>query len=137
MVAAEARLPFADETLSFIDANIVLQHLLYLLPDFSSGLIRIVILFAFIRDFGLCQAGKMERCRCTVRRSTLFAVLCSAFLGVQLANTAAESFNGHLEYLDHPLARGYVGKQYCSGKRALISDRYRMGPESNVRDSDS
>lgn len=146
VVAADPRLPFADETFSFIYSNIVLQHvpprysLIYLrefervlkpggilvfgvqdrfaAPDFSSRIVRLRHVLR-IRSRSRAVLGRNNsemQMHCLPEQAVRSAFSSAKVVDVQLTNTAAKDFNGRLEYLSQAPARGYVGKQYCVAK---------------------
>ena len=143
VVVADTRLPFADETFSFIYSNIVLQHiprkysLAYLCefqrvlkpggilvfgvqdrfaaPDFSSRMVRIrhVLRIGSRLRTVLGRSNEDMQMHCLPEQVIRAALHSTRVVDVQLTNTAAKDFNGRLEYLSQAPERGYVGKQYC------------------------
>jgi SAM-dependent methyltransferase len=145
-IVPDARLPFADETFSFIYSNIVLQHVprkysvaylrefervlvpggilvfgvqdRFAAPDWAARIVRIRhILRIRSRMRALVGRSKGEmQMHCLPERSVRGALISAKVMDVQLTNTAAKDFNGRLEYLSQAPIRGYIGKQYCAIK---------------------
>ena len=136
-------LPFPDLTFSFVYSNIVLQHLprkyaarylrelqrvlepggvlvfgvqdRFATPDLSSVVIRIrnILRIRSRLRSALGQSGGEMQMHCLPEYAVREALRSATLVDVQLTNTAAKDFNGRLQYLSQPPARGYVGKQYC------------------------
>lgn len=144
---SEERLPFADESFTFIYSNIVLQHVpQHLSEQYIREFVRVlapggILLFGVQDSFSTgVFASFVMRLRRSLRiRSRIKAVLgisagnmqmhclpehaVRAALGsarvvdIRFTNTAASDFNGKLVYLDQAATSGYVGKQYCVVKQ--------------------
>ena len=142
-VMAGPLLPFTDRTFSFIYSNIVLQHVprkyavgylrefervlktggilvfgvqdRFAAPDLSSRMVRwrhVLRIRSRLRS-AVGTAGSDMQMHCLPERAVRGALRSATVVDVQFTNTAAKDFNGRLEYLNQPPARGYVGKQYC------------------------
>ena len=146
VVSAAERLPFADESFSFVYSNIVLQHLprrlaMGYLREFvrmlePGGLLVFGVQDSFVtRDASSRVTRTRDVLRLRTRLRLLFgrrngdmqlhllpetdvreAVRPSMVVDVQLTNTAATDFNGRLVYQRELPRSGYVGKQYCAVK---------------------
>ena len=139
-------LPFADGTFSFVYSNIVLQHVPrkyavgylrefervmepggvlvfgvqdgFAAPDLASSMVRlrhILRIRSRLRSSFGQSRGDMQM-HLLPERFVRAALRKSRIVDVQLTNTAAKDFNGHLQYLNEAPTRGYVGKQYCAIK---------------------
>jgi len=140
---ADAHLPFANGSFSFVYTNIALQHVpprlaeIYLrefvrvlapngvlvfgiqdsfaVPDLSSLLIRIRHFLRF-RTRVRTMLGLSPgdmEMHCMPERAVRRALGSATVVDIQLTNTAARDFNGKLAYLSQAPRSGYVGKQYC------------------------
>lgn len=156
VVVPGTRLPFNDETFSFVYTNIVLQHVPWTFsvgylrefdrilapggilvfgvqdrfesPDFSSRMVRIRhILRIRSRLRSALGCGGDMQMHCMPERSVRAALTSLRIFDVQLTNTAAKDFNGRLEYLSQAPIRGYVGKQYCAVKERRIVSAQNAG----------
>jgi SAM-dependent methyltransferase len=140
---SELRLPFADESFSFIYSNIVLQHMpphfsqrylrefvrvlspggilvfgvqdSFAAPDVASRMIRIRhILHIRSRIKDALGLGERDmQMHCLPERTVRRALGPARVADIQFTNTAAKDFNGKLVYLPYAPTSGYVGKQYC------------------------
>jgi SAM-dependent methyltransferase len=140
---ADSRLPFADESFSFIYSNIVLQHvprrysLRYLrefvrvlepggilvfgvqdsfaAPDISSRMIRLrhILRLRSRLHSALGRGEGQMQMHCLSERAVRRSLSSARVVDIQVVNTAAKDFNGGLQYLAQAPASGYVGKQYC------------------------
>jgi SAM-dependent methyltransferase len=143
MTSVAERLPFADESFSFVYSNIVLQHMprrlaLGYLREFVRVLEPGGVLVFGVQDSFVARdmASRVERARDVLRLRTRLksalgrgvavmhlhllseaevreAVRPATVVDVRLTNTAGKDFNGRLVYLNEPPRSGYVGKQYC------------------------
>jgi SAM-dependent methyltransferase len=148
VVHSDTRLPFADESFSFIYSNIVLQHVprrfsepylrdfvrvlapggvlvfgvqdSFAAPDISSRMIRVRhILRIRSRIQDALGLGQRHMQMHCLPEPAVRRALCSARVAdIQFTNTAAKDFNGKLVYLPQAPTSGYVGKQYCVVKEA-------------------
>ncbi len=146
--SATPRLPFADESFSFLYSNIVLQHVprsyavnylreftrvlaprgvlvfgvqeSFAIPDLASLLTRIRhILHPRSRLRGwFKRSGGEMQMHCLPERIVRRALGTATIVDIRYTNTAAKDFNGKLIYLDEPPRSGYVGRQYCVTKPA-------------------
>jgi SAM-dependent methyltransferase len=149
-VHSDTPLPFADESISFIYSNIVLQHVpvrfsqqylcefvrvlapggvlvfgvqdSFAAPDISTRMIRIRhILHIRSRIQGALGIGQSHmQMHCLPERAVRRALGSATVVDIQFTNTAAKDFNGRLVYLERAPRSGYVGKQYCVIKGAEI-----------------
>lgn len=140
---SDARLPFADESFSFIYSNIVLQHVpqhfaeqylrefvRVLAPDgiavfgvqdsrsedfLSSLLIRIrqILRIRSRIRVALGISAGDMQMHCLPERVVRSALGSAEVLDIQFTNTAAKDFNGKLVYVGKAPPSGYIGKQYC------------------------
>ena len=137
------KLPFEDASFSFLYSNIVLQHVprrlatnylrefvrllapqgilvfgvqdSFAAPNLSSRMVRlrhVVHLRSRIRVVLKRGSGEMQM-HCLPEHIIRDALQPAKIVDIQLTNTAARDFNGHLVYLEQPPSSGYVGKQYC------------------------
>jgi SAM-dependent methyltransferase len=139
----EVRLPFPEESFSFIYCNIVLQHIprrfaveylrefvrvlapngilvfgvqdSFAAPTLSSLATRIRhILHLRSRVRALLGVGKREmQMHCLPERVVPKALGTARILDIQFTNTAAKNFNGKLTFHIQAPACGYISKQYC------------------------
>jgi SAM-dependent methyltransferase len=147
VVNSDARLPFEDESFSFIYSNIVLQHvpqrfseqylrefvrlltqdgvLVFGVQDsFSAGFLS-SILIRIRRTFRIRFRIKVAlgltvgdmQMHCLAESVVRSALGSAEIVDIQFTNTAANDFNGKLVYLPQAPTSGYVGKQYCVVKR--------------------
>lgn len=144
---SDARLPFSDESFSFIYSNIVLQHMprplskgylkefvrilapggvlvfgvqdSFAAPDGSSLLTRIRhILHIRSRIKVALRLGPGDmQMHCLPELAVRDALGSARIVDIQLTNTAAKDFNGKLVYLRQAPVSGYIGKQYCVVKQ--------------------
>jgi SAM-dependent methyltransferase len=143
VASSDTRLPFADNSFSFIYSNIVLQHVprhmseLYL-RDFVRVLAPRGVLVFGVQDSHstgflvslLTRTRQILRIRtrvkaalgfsagdmqmhCLPERAVRSALGSAKIVDIQYTNTAASDFNGNLVYSEQVPAWGYVGKQYC------------------------
>ena len=143
---SDVRLPFADESFSFIYTNIALQHVpprlaetylrefvrvlapsgvlvfgiqdSFAVPDLSSLITRIRHILR-IRTRIRTMLGLSPgdmEMHCMPERAVRRALGTATVVDIQLTNTAAKDFNGKLAYLPQAPRSGYVGKQYCVAK---------------------
>jgi ubiquinone/menaquinone biosynthesis C-methylase UbiE len=145
-VHSDTRLPFADESFSFIYSNIVLQHVparfsqqylrdfvrvlapggvlvfgvqdSFAAPDLSTRVIRVRhILHLRSRIQSAMGLGQSQmQMHCLPERVVRQALSPATVVDIQFTNTAAKDFNGRLVYLEQAPRWGYVGKQYCVTK---------------------
>jgi SAM-dependent methyltransferase len=143
LALSDSRLPFADESFSFIYSNIVLQHVprrysvrylrefvrvlepggilvfgvqdSFAAPDISSRTIRVrhILRIRSRLRSALGRGQGQMQMHCLSERVVRRSLGSARVVDIQLANTAAKDFNGGLQYLDQPPASGYIGKQYC------------------------
>jgi ubiquinone/menaquinone biosynthesis C-methylase UbiE len=147
VASSDTRLPFADDSFSFIYSNIVLQHVPpHLSEQYLREFVRVlaprgVLAFGVQDSFSTGFLGSsLMRTRQTLRvRSRVKAAMgltagnmqmhclpeqavrsalgSAKIVDIQYTNTAASDFNGNLVYLEQAPASGYVGKQYCVVKQ--------------------
>jgi SAM-dependent methyltransferase len=147
VVNSDARLPFEDESFSYIYSNIVLQHvpqrfseqylrefvrlltqdgvLVFGVQDsFSAGflsslLIRIrrTLRIRFRIKVALGLTVGDMQMHCLAESVVRSALGSAEIVDIQFTNTAANDFNGRLVYLPQAPTSGYVGKQYCVVKQ--------------------
>jgi SAM-dependent methyltransferase len=140
---SKTRLPFADESFSFIYSNIVLQHVparfseqylrefvrvlapggvlvfgvqdSFAAPDIATRMVRVRhILHLRSRIQGALGVGQRQmQMHCLPERVVRRALTSATVVDVQFTNTAAKDFNGKLVYLERAPGSGYVGRQYC------------------------
>lgn len=145
------RLPFANETFSFIYSNIVLQHVpsklsvgylrefervlkpggilvfglqdRFAAPDLRSRIARLrhILRIRSRVRSALGRSGGEMQMHCLPESLVRDSLKAVKIVDVQLTNTAAKDFNGRLEYLKQAPQRGYVGKQYCGVKSTAVS----------------
>jgi ubiquinone/menaquinone biosynthesis C-methylase UbiE len=148
VVNATPRLPFADESFSFLYSNIVLQHVArrfavdylrefirvlapggvsvfgvqdtFATPDLASVLTRIRhILHLRSRLRAWFKGASGDmQMHCLPERVVRQALEPAIIADIRFTNTAAKDFNGKLVYLQNPPRSGYVGRQYCVVKPA-------------------
>lgn len=148
VVSATPRLPFADESFSFVYSNIVLQHVARRFAvDYLREFVRVlapggVLVFGVQDTFATPNlASLLTRFRHILHlRSRLRTWFKGASGDMQMhclpepvvrrviwpaiitdirhTNTAAKDFNGKLVYLQTPPRSGYIGRQYCVVKPA-------------------
>jgi SAM-dependent methyltransferase len=147
VVLSDTRMPFADESFSFIYSNIVLQHVprrfsepylrefvrvlapggvlvfgvqdSFVAPDISSRMTRVRhILHIRSRIQDALGYGQSQmQMHCLPERTVRRALGPASVADIQFTNTAAKDFNGKLVYLPQAPTSGYVGKQYCVVKQ--------------------
>jgi SAM-dependent methyltransferase len=153
VASSDPRLPFADNSFSFIYSNIVLQHVprhiseLYL-RDFVRVLAPGGVLVFGVQDSDssgflvslLMRTRQILRIRsrvkaalglsagnmqmhCLPERAVRSALGPAKIVDIQYTNTAASDFNGKLVYSERAPAGGCVGKQYCVVKQPWSFDR--------------
>ena len=148
VVNATPRLPFADESFSFLYSNIVLQHVARRFAvEYLREFIRVlaprgVLVFGVQDTFATPNlASLLTRTRhilhmrsrlrgwfkgssgdmqmhCLPERTVRQALGLALIADIRFTNTAAKDFNGNLVYLQKPPRSGYVGRQYCVVKPA-------------------
>jgi SAM-dependent methyltransferase len=143
VVNTDWRLPFPDESFSFVYTNIALQHVprrfsenylqefvrvltpggmlvfgvqdSFRAPEMWSLLIRLRhILHLRTRiKTALGFSPGDMEMHCLPEHAVRRALGSATVVDIQLTNTAARDFNGKLAYLPQAPRSGYVGKQYC------------------------
>jgi SAM-dependent methyltransferase len=143
VVSADARLPFADESFSFVYSNIVLQHMPSVLAEgYLQEFMRVLepggVMVFGVQDLFVMpdMKSRVTRARQILRVKSRLkealgvgsgdmhmhllgepevrrAIGTGRVMDVQFTNTAAKDFNGKLVYLDRAPRAGFVGKQYC------------------------
>jgi SAM-dependent methyltransferase len=141
--SSDVRLPFEDESFSFIYTNIVLQHMPHSLADgYLRQFVRIlqpggVAVFGVQDSYAISNISSfVARARqvlhlrsrikailkidsadmemhCLPEDAVRRAVFPAKIVSTQFTNSAAKDFNGSLAYLDQTPCSGYIGKQYC------------------------
>jgi len=148
VVNAMPRLPFADESCSFLYSNLVLQHVprplaLNYLREFTRVLAPGGVLVFGVQDSfaapdlasswtrfrhilhlrprlraWFTQSGGDMQMHCLPERVVRQALGSAIITDIRYTNTAAKDFNGKLVYLQQPPRSGYIGRQYCVRKPA-------------------
>ena len=145
---SDTRLPFADNSFSFIYSNIVLQHVpRHIAELYLRDLVRVLapcgVLVFGVQDSGstgflgssLTRTRQLLRIRsrvkaalglsagnmqmhCLPERVVRSALGPAKIVDIQYTNTAAKDFNGNLLYGEREPGCGCVGKQYCVVKQS-------------------
>jgi SAM-dependent methyltransferase len=144
---SDVRLPFSDDSFSFIYSNIVLQHMprrfsKRYLKEFERILAPGGVLVFGVQDsFAIHGVSSLltrirhvlrirsrikvalrlgpgdMQMHCLPERVVRDALGSAKIVDIQLTKTAAKDFNGKLAYLRQTPASGYIGKQYCVVKQ--------------------
>jgi SAM-dependent methyltransferase len=147
VASLDSRLPFADNSFSFVYSNIVLQHVPQRISEsYLREFVRVLasggVLVFGVQDSDstgflvslLTRTRNILRIRsrvkaalglsagnmqmhCLSERAVRSALGSAKIVDIQYTNTAASDFNGNLVYSEHASARGCIGKQYCIVKQ--------------------